>query len=73
MAFTFEKLIVYQEAVDFADQITCLTGTFPRGFYFLADHLNRASLSARQLDLRNDLAGELRSVSSGPTGAHHEL
>ncbi len=28
-----------------ADQITCLTGQFPREFYFLADQLNRASLS----------------------------
>ncbi len=45
MAFAFEKLIVYQKAVDFADQTTCLTGRFPRGFYFLADQLNRASLS----------------------------
>ena len=45
MAFAFEKLIVYQKAVDFADQITCQTGQFPRGFYFLADQLNRASLS----------------------------
>ena len=45
MSFTFEKLIVYQKAVDFADRIFQLTGTFPRGFYFLADQLNRAALS----------------------------
>ncbi len=45
MAFAFEKLIVYQKGVDFADKITELTSDFPRGFYFLADQLNRASLS----------------------------
>jgi four helix bundle protein len=45
MAFLFEKLSVYQKAVDFADQIIDLTQGFPRGFYFLADQLNRASLS----------------------------
>ena len=45
MAFAFEKLIVYQKSVDFADQITKITGSFPRGFYFLANQLNRASLS----------------------------
>jgi four helix bundle protein len=45
MAFAFEKLIVYQKGVDFADQITCLTERFPRYFCFLADQLNRASLS----------------------------
>jgi hypothetical protein len=45
MAFTFEKLIVYQKAVNFADQIACSTERFPRGFYFLGDQLNRASLS----------------------------
>ena len=45
MAFAFEKLIVYQKSVDFADQITGITGAFPRGFYFLSDQLHRASLS----------------------------
>ena len=45
MAFAFEKLIVYQKAVDFADQVTALTEQFPRGYYFLANQLNRASLS----------------------------
>ena len=45
MAFAFEKLIVYQKSVDLADQVTEITGAFPRGFYFLADQLNRASLS----------------------------
>jgi len=45
MAFAFEKLIVYQKSVDFADRITELTGQFQRGFYFLADQLNRAAIS----------------------------
>ena len=45
MAFAFEKLIVYQKSVDFADKVTEQTGQFPRGYYFLADQLNRASLS----------------------------
>jgi four helix bundle protein len=45
LAFMFERLEVYQKAVDFADQIVVLTQDFPRGFGFLADQLNRASVS----------------------------
>lgn len=45
MAFTFEKLLVYQKAIDFADQICQLTEQFPRGYHFLVDQLNRAVLS----------------------------
>ena len=45
MAFMFENLQVYQKAVDLADQIASLTEGFPRGYYFLVDQLNRASLS----------------------------
>lgn len=45
MAFTFEKLIVYQKAIDFADRICKLTEQFPRGYGFLTDQLNRAALS----------------------------
>ena len=45
MAFAFEKLIVYQKSVDLADRITELTGQFRRGYYFLADQLNRAAVS----------------------------
>jgi len=45
MAFMFEKLEVYQEAVDFADEIAGLTEGFPRGYGFLGDQLNRAALS----------------------------
>lgn len=45
MAFLFEKLAVYQKAVDFADQVTALTEKFPRGYFFLSNQLNRAALS----------------------------
>lgn len=45
MAFTFEKLIVYQKSVDFADAVCARTEQFPRGYRFLGDQLNRASLS----------------------------
>jgi hypothetical protein len=36
----FEKLEVYQKAVDFADRITMITEQFRRGYYFLTDQLN---------------------------------
>ena len=45
MAFMFEKLLVYQKAVDLADRVATLTEGFPRGYYFLVDQLNRAALS----------------------------
>jgi four helix bundle protein len=45
MAFSFEKLEVYQKAVGFADRICQVTEQFPRGYGFLVDQLNRASLS----------------------------
>ena len=45
MAFAFEKLLVYQKAVDFSDAICAKTETFARGYGFLTDQLNRAALS----------------------------
>ena len=46
VSFLFEKLEVYQRAVDFAERITGLTKTFPaQGHYHLVDQLRRASLS----------------------------
>jgi hypothetical protein len=45
VAFDFEKLLVYQKAVDFADQICSHTERFQRGYGFLVDQLNRAALS----------------------------
>ncbi len=45
MAFAFEKLLVYQKSVDFADQVCDLTEQFPIRYNHLADQVNRASLS----------------------------
>jgi len=45
MAFAFEKLLVYQKAMNFSDRVCQITQSFPRGFYFLVDQLNRAALS----------------------------
>lgn len=45
MAFAFEKLVVYQKSVTFANEVCTLTREFPRGYFFLADQLNRAALS----------------------------
>jgi len=45
MPIMFENLQVYQRAVDFADRIASKTESFPRGYYFLVDQLNRAALS----------------------------
>jgi len=45
MPFIFEKLVCYQRALDLADQVAALGQGFPRGFYFLRDQLNQASLS----------------------------
>lgn len=45
MTFQFEKLLVYQKWVDFADQVCATTEVFTRGYGFLVDQLNRASLS----------------------------
>ena len=44
MTFAFEKLLVYQKAVDFADHVCCKTENFARGYGFLVDQLNRAAL-----------------------------
>lgn len=45
MTFIFEKLNVYQEAINIAEKISKLTEEFPRGSYYLADQLNRAATS----------------------------
>ena len=45
MPFAFEKLVVYQKSVALADSICTLTRGLPRGYFFLADQLNRAALS----------------------------
>lgn len=45
MSFTFEKLIVYQKAIDIADDVFNATKAFSRGYGFIANQLNRAILS----------------------------
>ena len=45
MAFAFEKPIVHQKAVAFADAVCTLAKGFPRGYHFFANQLNRAALS----------------------------
>lgn len=45
MAFSFEKLLVDQNSVDFADAACASTRRFPRGYFFLADRLSRAALA----------------------------
>lgn len=45
MAFIFEKLNVYQEAINIAEEISKLTEEFPRGSYYLAAQMNRAATS----------------------------
>jgi four helix bundle protein len=45
MPFQFENLLVYQKAIDFADEVCQFTSRFDRGFGFLANQLNRAALS----------------------------
>ena len=45
VAFTFEKLIVYQKAIAFADAACSAAEAFPRGYGFLSDQLNRAAVS----------------------------
>jgi four helix bundle protein len=45
MAFSFEKLLVYQKAVDFAEAVFAHTERFDSRYRFLVDQLNRAALS----------------------------
>jgi four helix bundle protein len=45
MAFAFEKLLVYQKAIDFSDAVCAKSENFARGYGFLTDQLNRAALS----------------------------
>ena len=41
----FENLDVYQKSVNYADKVLELTSSFPKGYRFLVDQLNRAALS----------------------------
>ena len=64
MPFLIEKLVVYQKALDLAEELGALTDAFPRGQAYVVDQLNRAALSIatniaegngryRKLDRRN--------------------
>ena len=39
--FLFEKLNVYQKALDFADQINNISQAFPKGSWYFVDQLSR--------------------------------
>jgi four helix bundle protein len=43
--FIFEKLEVYQKALNFPERVSKLTSAFPRPGWHLVDQFNRASLS----------------------------
>lgn len=45
MTFAFEKLLVYQKAVDFADRVSSITLDFSTRYNFLVDQLNGDALS----------------------------
>ncbi|OGF47972.1 MAG: four helix bundle protein [Candidatus Firestonebacteria bacterium RIFOXYC2_FULL_39_67] len=45
MPFLFENLKVYQNSLNFAEEVSNLTEGFRKGTYYLVDQLNRASLS----------------------------
>ncbi len=45
MPFLFEKLEVYQKALALPDRVAGMTAGLPRGCWYLADQLKRASLS----------------------------
>ncbi|MCD6416904.1 MAG: four helix bundle protein [Planctomycetes bacterium] len=52
MPFMFEKLQLYQKAVSFAVEVSSLTESFPRGYGFLTDQLNRPAFFLLARDLR---------------------
>jgi hypothetical protein len=54
MAFAFEKLIVYQKAMDFSDRICEITQTFPR-FFGIARGSVRECVSLLELAKRRGL------------------
>jgi len=45
MPFLFEKLEVYQKALTLSERVSSLTEKFQRTHWYLADQINRASLS----------------------------
>ncbi len=45
MPFLVQNLRIYREALEFADRITAMTESFPRGKHYLSDQINRAAVS----------------------------
>ncbi len=45
MVFLFQNLRVYQQAIELANRLSNLTSSFSRSNWYLAEQLNRASLS----------------------------
>ncbi len=66
MAFAFEKLLVYQTSVDFADSVCDLTEQFPVRYNHLADQVNRAKLVSDELHAK--LKADLEEISSMLSG-----
>jgi hypothetical protein len=63
VARDFEKLLVYQKAVDFADQVCTRTEQFARGYGILVDQLDRAALPI-SANLAEGNAGPVLSMRS---------
>ena len=73
MAFAFEKLLVYQKSIDFAEAVCVATRRFPRGYFSLADQLNRAALSiAANLAEGNLTTGDRRNFFGIARGSVRE-
>ena len=76
MAFAFEKLLVCQKAVVFVDTVCTLTKGFPRGYFFLADQIDRADPSiAANIAEGNGLerhTGPVHSEAEDSRAAAHE-
>jgi hypothetical protein len=53
VTFDFEKLSVYPQAVDFANQVCGRAERFQRGYGFLVDQLSLAALSVRSCVFRD--------------------
>jgi hypothetical protein len=67
MPFLVGKLAVYQKALSFAERISSLTADFPRGSWYVADQLNRASLSiSRNMAEGNGRAGARHILACPP-------
>ena len=75
MAFSFEKLIVYQKAVDFADKMASLTEEFPRGYRYLADQLMLHDIRPSRItvEIVEHAAGPSNEALVGPAAALRRL